>query len=672
MNVSLVIEQSSFQTRLGWLHFWLTLVILGALILCTIIGNVFVVAAILLEKHLQGVSNYLILSLAVADLMVATLPMPIAAVYEVSLQWWLGDAVCDFWICSDVLCCTASILHLVGIALDRYWAVTNAEYIRRRTARRISLMIATFWLLSLVISLPARFDYTRISNWISGSGTNSTGECSINKEYGYTIFSTVGAFYVPMLFMIGIYARIYFVARTRIRKSNFRKTQNSTELPSRSKGSNKRDQQSAIKSQSRVARIVNYCRICYKSQAVPVYLQAGQPITQQTYLTCQLSNTISSKAYHSPRCSELSRVNGLNTSSTKENLGKCQASLNDPRQNKMQQIQEGVCSFTRAESDDKPLEEDVAHVERKQTESLENLDPVDLAFIDQSLLSVYRECWNGICHSAPVSMYNMNVITTPTVSSVNSAESTDPSEEWSSFCSEIENRSKHSRKACDWSGRKKAICQMFRNLITRHSYSGQQMRRWKMTTIDVSRNIADTKVEPTTILELDKKSNESSHWNSDGPNVKYRLGQECVLGPLILANPTEEHLHEKPSTEIDDVSQSHTQGTTSMCVQPNLTTMAATLRRERLENKRERKAAMTLAIITGCFMLCWLPFFIDALISPFYETWQVSRAAGDIMLWLGYSNSLLNPIIYTIFSPDFREAFRKILFGRYYRWSREQ
>ncbi|KAA3681473.1 uncharacterized protein DEA37_0000314 [Paragonimus westermani] len=92
--------ESMFETRYGWLHFWVTLSLLGTLILCTVIGNVFVVAAILLEKHLQnslplffiqGVSNYLIVSLAVADLMVATLPMPIAVINEVSEDWWLGE-----------------------------------------------------------------------------------------------------------------------------------------------------------------------------------------------------------------------------------------------------------------------------------------------------------------------------------------------------------------------------------------------------------------------------------------------------------------------------------------------------------------------------------------------------------------------------------------------------
>nr|CAH7762063.1 unnamed protein product [Callosobruchus chinensis] len=38
----------------------------------------------------------------------------------------------------------------------------------------------------------------------------------------------------------------------------------------------------------------------------------------------------------------------------------------------------------------------------------------------------------------------------------------------------------------------------------------------------------------------------------------------------------------------------------------------------------------------------------------------------SICLWLGYFNSTLNPIIYTIFSPEFRHAFKKILCGRNY------
>ena len=45
-------------------------------------GNIFVIAAIVLERNLQSVANYLILSLGVADLLVAVLVMPLGAVYE--------------------------------------------------------------------------------------------------------------------------------------------------------------------------------------------------------------------------------------------------------------------------------------------------------------------------------------------------------------------------------------------------------------------------------------------------------------------------------------------------------------------------------------------------------------------------------------------------------------
>ena len=57
-------------------------------------GNVFVIAAIILERNLQSVANYLILSLAVADLLVAVLVMPIGAIYEV-IQ--INDNKCYIW-----------------------------------------------------------------------------------------------------------------------------------------------------------------------------------------------------------------------------------------------------------------------------------------------------------------------------------------------------------------------------------------------------------------------------------------------------------------------------------------------------------------------------------------------------------------------------------------------
>ena len=87
--------------------------------------------------------------------------------------------------------------------------------------------------------------------------------------------------------------------------------------------------------------------------------------------------------------------------------------------------------------------------------------------------------------------------------------------------------------------------------------------------------------------------------------------------------------------------------------------------RETMEAKRERKAAKTLVIITGVFVVCWLPFFVAALVMPICgDSCYLPDIVSSVFLWLGYVNSMINPIIYTIFSTDFRAAFKKILFGR--------
>lgn len=104
-----------------------------------------------------------------------------------------------------------------------------------------------------------------------------------------------------------------------------------------------------------------------------------------------------------------------------------------------------------------------------------------------------------------------------------------------------------------------------------------------------------------------------------------------------------------------------------MCVPAPVRVKTKREKKESLEAKRERKAAKTLAIITGAFVVCWLPFFIMALVMPLCQECVINEYVSSFFLWLGYFNSTLNPIIYTVFSPEFRLAFTKMICGNTYR-----
>ena len=109
---------SSANEGINWLNITLALILI-MLILTTAIGNLFVIVAILIERNLRTIGNYLVISLAFADLLVACLVMPPAGIYLILDRWTLGKLLCEIWTTADVFCCTGRCFPVKGYFFAR-------------------------------------------------------------------------------------------------------------------------------------------------------------------------------------------------------------------------------------------------------------------------------------------------------------------------------------------------------------------------------------------------------------------------------------------------------------------------------------------------------------------------------------------------------------------------
>uniref|UniRef100_A0A672ZMQ9 5-hydroxytryptamine receptor 7 n=1 Tax=Sphaeramia orbicularis TaxID=375764 RepID=A0A672ZMQ9_9TELE len=181
--------------------------VLTMLTLSTICGNLLVVISVCFVKKLRQPSNYLIVSLAVADLSVALAVMPFVSITDlIGGQWIFGQFFCNVFIAMDVMCCTASIMTLCVISIDRYLGITKPlTYPVRQNGCCMAKMILSVWLLSASITLPPLFGWAQ--------NVNDGRVCLISQDFGYTVYSTAVAFYIPMSVMLFMYYRIYRAAK---------------------------------------------------------------------------------------------------------------------------------------------------------------------------------------------------------------------------------------------------------------------------------------------------------------------------------------------------------------------------------------------------------------------------------------------------------------------------
>lgn len=196
-------------------------VVLGGVLLVFVIfgvfGNILVILSVLFHRHWRSVTHYFIANLAAADLLLSSAVLPFSATSEALGRWVFGRPFCSVWAALDVLCCTASILSLCVISIDRYLAVSYPlRYSAIATGRRGLAAVAALWGLSAAISVGPLFGWKE-------PDPEDESVCKITEEPGYALFSALGSFYIPLIIILTMYCRVYNVARresTTLRKGN--------------------------------------------------------------------------------------------------------------------------------------------------------------------------------------------------------------------------------------------------------------------------------------------------------------------------------------------------------------------------------------------------------------------------------------------------------------------
>ncbi|KAL0979543.1 hypothetical protein UPYG_G00186380 [Umbra pygmaea] len=185
----------------------------------SVLGNVLVCWAVCLNSNLQTITNFFVVSLALADIAVGVLGIPFAII--ISTGFCSNFYGCLFIACFVLVLTQSSIFSLLAIAIDRYIAIKiPLRYNSLVTGQRAKGIIAICWVLSIIIGLTPMLGWNQFP--VEQNKTCAPGlmECLFERVVvmDYMVyFNFFACVLIPLLLMLVIYLRIFMAARHQLK-----------------------------------------------------------------------------------------------------------------------------------------------------------------------------------------------------------------------------------------------------------------------------------------------------------------------------------------------------------------------------------------------------------------------------------------------------------------------
>ncbi|RUS87794.1 hypothetical protein EGW08_004459 [Elysia chlorotica] len=510
-------------------------------------------------------SNCLIGNLAISDLLLALTVLPISATNDLLGFWVFGEVMCTFWLCVDVLYCTASIWGLCTVAFDRYMAtVYPVWYHDRRSVHKALACIFFVWIFSAVISLAPFIGWRHtLSNFFTFNDAMQRYECVLFTSSSYVLYSAMGSFVIPACLMTFMYIRIFVVlhGKSKImikRKLGGRGFLPLSEVPH--SNNNHRDQPSHLS---------NGCVIPELSITPDEQVNG----VERDFTTTTLVSVA------------MGSVENLDTEENKDNHKEGNNLLESPSP------QPDPC--------------------RLQLPSSVTCDP-SISSASRYCPQV-RQCIGGN-KQVIVGKYSPSPSQSRRSNSLTLPEA--PSLELRSHSPHLDIKRRHSHNVAF------TVLEIPRDQDTPGAVPHSGLRSF------VQRS------QSANVLNLRRSSQQQS--TRQGGVFSF------LSIPLSFPRRSSGCPDSNPGRRLDRNSR-------------------LTVSMKRRFEQREQRATKRMLLIMASFCVCWMPFLVMYVMRGVCETCYMNQHLVAAIIWLGYVNSSLNPVLYTLFNDDFKAAFKKMM-----------